>query len=250
MTVPATSNANPLCPVIPPRPFNSVAINILPALPDLSLSQTPSATTYVTGQPETIGFEVTSASGHADATSVVLTDTLPFVFPSANVSLSGTGAPSCSLSSQVLTCVIGALTAGDGFSVTVDVSPATNWWLHRPQVSCATVTLAQPDANPADNADCVDFTVQCANDQDCDGYTDALESALGESPSLFCGTMRADINNDGTVNGLDLGALARSFGQTVTGGTLRVDQDGDGWINGLDLARLAPLFTHQVQECT
>ena len=89
----------------------------------------------------------------------------------------------------------------------------------------------------------------CPGDYDCDGYTDATEVAMGKDPFTFCATMRADLNMDGTVNGLDLNMLTKRFLKTVPPAPARVDLNADNVINGLDLNVLGKRFLHSVQEC-
>jgi len=82
-----------------------------------------------------------------------------------------------------------------------------------------------------------------------DGYTDLMKTRLGATPSLYCGIMRADINEDGTANGLDLGMLAVAFTKAVPPASPRIDQNRDNKINGLDLGALALSFTKSVTLC-
>ncbi len=85
-------------------------------------------------------------------------------------------------------------------------------------------------------------------DSDGDGWPDSAEIAIGKNPFVYCVTMRADINNDGAVNGLDLNQLAKYFTQTVPPAPARVDINNppDKAINGLDLNVMAGKFTHTV----
>jgi len=88
-------------------------------------------------------------------------------------------------------------------------------------------------------------------DSDGDGYTDAQEIALGKNPNVYCAIMRADVNGDGVVNGLDLGTLALFFTQTVPPAPARIDQGRppDGMINGIDLGAMTLVFTQNVSAC-
>ena len=86
-------------------------------------------------------------------------------------------------------------------------------------------------------------------DTDGDGYTDSQEVALGKDPLTYCGIMRADINGDGAVNGLDLRSMALVFTETVPPAPARVDQNGDNVVNGLDLRSLALEFTKSITAC-
>lgn len=86
-------------------------------------------------------------------------------------------------------------------------------------------------------------------DTDGDGYPDGLETTLGKNPSTYCAAMRADLNGDGVVNGLDLAMLATVFTESVPPAGARIDQTADGTINGLDLADLATQFLKNVSSC-
>src|SRR5437763_16151545 len=52
-------------------------------------------------------------------------------------------------------------------------------------------------------------------DNDGDGYSNALELALGKNPNTACPIMRADVNMDGVVSILDFVLEAASFGQAI-----------------------------------
>jgi hypothetical protein len=82
-------------------------------------------------------------------------------------------------------------------------------------------------------------------DTDGDGYSDAQEIALGESPNSYCAIMRADVNYDTEVNSGDLLRVAIDFGN----GSGRTDQNGDGEINSGDLLQVAFKFGMSVEEC-
>ncbi|MBF6600963.1 MAG: S8 family serine peptidase [Dehalococcoidia bacterium] len=86
-------------------------------------------------------------------------------------------------------------------------------------------------------------------DTDGDGYPDGLETTLGKNPASACPIMRADINGDRSVNGLDLAALGTNFVKTVPPAPPRVDQNADGAIDGIDLTRLANVFLETVSQC-
>lgn len=96
----------------------------------------------------------------------------------------------------------------------------------------------------------LNLRLDCANTSG-DGYPDSLKLALGKDPEAYCAIMRADINLDGTVNGLDLSQLAKYFTETVPPAPSRVDinHPTDNAINGLDLSVMAKWFTHAVSEC-
>lgn len=89
-------------------------------------------------------------------------------------------------------------------------------------------------------------------DTDGDGYPNGRETVLGKNPNSYCAIMRADMNEDGVVNGLDLGTLALNFTKNVPPAPARVDLSNppDGVINGLDLGALALSFTKNVSACS
>lgn len=98
----------------------------------------------------------------------------------------------------------------------------------------------------------------CDNNISGDGYTNAAHTALGKDPKLYCLIMRADMNDDGAVNGLDLNMLGKSFLQSYTHvdpsdgvdtGLQRIDQNGDLAVNGLDLNMLGKRFLQNVAAC-
>ncbi len=92
-------------------------------------------------------------------------------------------------------------------------------------------------------------TAQVGPDTDGDGYVDCSETALGKSPTTFCAIMRADVNWDGKVNLLDLGAMAAWFGQSVPPAPRRFDQNADNKVNLLDLGAAAGQFGKSVLTC-
>ena len=104
------------------------------------------------------------------------------------------------------------------------------------------IALLRGTAHPAGAA---------VGDADQDGYSDASELALGKDPSSYCAIMRADVNNDGSVNALDLNALAKQFSKTVPPAPDRLDQGPvfDGNINGLDLSKMSKVFSWPVSAC-
>lgn len=100
----------------------------------------------------------------------------------------------------------------------------------------------------------------CDVDKDGDGYTSAKELAVvpAKSDALYCATMRADVDGDGSVNILDLSKAAMKFGQAfvpsvptvgLDTGTQRLNQDGDLAISILDLSKMAQKFLQPVSAC-
>jgi plastocyanin len=59
--------------------------------------------------------------------------------------------------------------------------------------------------------------IEVIQDSDGDGWSDAAESIIGTNPLLKCGmdAWPVDFNNDGSVTGFDLSAVAGVIGQNV-----------------------------------
>lgn len=89
----------------------------------------------------------------------------------------------------------------------------------------------------------------CDDDIDGDGYSNALETALGESPAVYCGIMRADVDGDGSVSILDLATMSQFFLQKVTPMNERSNQDSDERISILDFADASASFLKHVSGC-
>ncbi len=93
------------------------------------------------------------------------------------------------------------------------------------------------------------FGDACDDDSDGDGYTNVQEGAISEDPSSYCGTMRADVDGDGSVSILDLTKVAQKFAQAIPPAPERYGQDADFQISILDLTRMATVFTQSVTDC-
>ncbi len=116
---------------------------------------------------------------------------------------------------------------------------------------CLNVAAPNPSGDP--DADGINTlgeywlgTNPCNPDTDGDGYLDGPEVALGKNPLVYCATMRADVNDDGKVNLLDLGAVALTFGELTPPAPTRYDQNTDNKINLLDLGTMALHFGQTV----
>lgn len=157
VTVPATSGANPLCPIIPPSPFNSVAIQIINPPPDVALDKSTTTPSIVAGQPASYTISVNNPSGTTAATGVTITDNLPAAM-TGTVTFSGPNAADCSVSgppaAQVVTCTPASIPAGGTFSVNVNIASTDGTSGGTSPSNCATVTIAQSDPNTANNTDC------------------------------------------------------------------------------------------------
>ncbi len=81
-----------------------------------------------------------------------------------------------------------------------------------------------------------------------EGYTNVDEQALGKNPLAYCAVMRSGVNGDG-VNLLDLGLVAKYFGQTAPPSPERYSRNADDELNMLDLARQAEWYGQNVSTC-
>ncbi|MEM1332021.1 MAG: hypothetical protein AAGG08_01065, partial [Actinomycetota bacterium] len=142
-----------------PDPTNdsSTATATLVTNADLDLTKTFDApATVVAG--ETIGFTLAAINnGPSDATTVVLTDTVPAGFTID--SFSNASGVSCTTSADTITCT--AATVADGASVSVDVVMRAGPRVAAgPVNNTATISSATPDRNPDNNTavDGVDVT--------------------------------------------------------------------------------------------
>jgi len=87
----------------------------------------------------------------------------------------------------------------------------------------------------------------CDLDDDNDGFSDAIESYVGTSLLLDCGTNAwpADINNDTFSDITDVAFLTNNFGSAVPPAPVRhniAPDPPDGFVDITDIARMANLF--------
>lgn len=154
VTVPGNSGLNPLCPIIPPSPFNSVAIQIINPPPDISVTKTASPASFVAGQAASYTITVNNPSSTTAATGVVVTDNLPAAMTGA-VTFSGPGAGSCSVAgppnAQVVTCNVGTIAASGSFTVTVNIASTDGSAGGTQPDNDATATLNEADPNLTNN---------------------------------------------------------------------------------------------------
>jgi uncharacterized repeat protein (TIGR01451 family)/fimbrial isopeptide formation D2 family protein len=104
-----------------PVSSNSATGNVTGCVPSLQLSKT-GASTVATGANITWTITVSNAAGNADATNVVVTDTLPagFTFVSASA-----GCVNDTPSAGQVQCTIGTIAAGQSASVTITATAPT-----------------------------------------------------------------------------------------------------------------------------
>ena len=160
----------------------------------------------------------------------------------------------CSNIANVVTCAAGTLSIDDYspggpdeaviyISVNAPVVPADTTLGMTASVSATN----EPAANTANNGASASLLV--GYDTDGDGYPDVAELEMGTSPYVYCGTMRADVNNDGRVSLADLIIAAANYGQSVPPAPARYDQNGDGRIQLADLIIIAGVYGQQVSIC-
>jgi hypothetical protein len=84
-------------------------------------------------------------------------------------------------------------------------------------------------------------------DSDGDGYSDGVEASWGRAPLVFCATMRADVNDNRTINVIDLQQAASEapFPKPMR----RMDQNGNGPVNVIDLFLIAQQQDDDVLDC-
>lgn len=95
-------------------------------------------------------------------------------------------------------------------------------------------------------------TAADTGDTDSDGYPDIAEAALGTSPAVFCGIMRADVNGDGVVTITDIALAADYFGQASPPTPSRYLQGPPPFAKVLtivDLGHMALVFGRRVGQC-
>ena len=124
--------------------------------------------------------------------------------------------------------VIGMDTDSDGWANTVDNCPS----------------VVNPDQLNTDGDSLGDA---CDPDDDNDGFSDAVETAVGTNPLIRCGTNAwpADINNDTFSDIADISALTGVFGQSVPPAPARYNvapDPPDTFVDITDVSRLTGLF--------
>jgi uncharacterized repeat protein (TIGR01451 family) len=217
---------------------------------DLSITKTG----VVTPGTVTVTYTLTATNnGSATATGVTIKDTLP-----ATVSFVSASAI-CSQALGIVTCNVGTLAGGASASVTVTVLGIAGG----PATDTGAVTGNEYDTTPGNNT-ATRTTVFCqrsasaggalvyapwpipVGDDDCDGFTTAVETFIGTDPNLACGlnAWPVDNNNDRKVNMSDILAYRPSFLSTSGDGRYnkRLDLNMDGRINMSDILKFVPFF--------
>jgi uncharacterized repeat protein (TIGR01451 family) len=198
--------------------------------------------------------------GPSGATGVTLTDTLPgaVTFGSATPSQG-----SCSQAAGIVTCGLGGIPNGGNATVSIIVTPTTG----NPVTNNAVVSGNEPDPNSTNNSVTITTPAlwQCtksdstvvyrgwptpAGDDDCDGFTTAIENFVGTDPLVACGlnAWPPDINNDGRANISDVLKYSPVFNTTGPGLPYlkHYDLNGDNRINISDVLKFSPFFN---QSC-
>jgi hypothetical protein len=89
----------------------------------------------------------------------------------------------------------------------------------------------------------------CDSDISGDGYGSVNKIALGRDPTVYCATMRADVDGDHIVSILDLTNVGQYFGQPVPPAPTRYSQDADAFISIIDLALMGAQYLQNVSTC-
>ncbi|MDO8617056.1 MAG: hypothetical protein Q7T33_15205 [Dehalococcoidia bacterium] len=194
--------------------------------------------------------------GPGSATGVSLTDVLPGGVTFASVSSSqGT----CLQASGTVTCSLGGLASSGSATVTIMVTPTTSG----PITNSATATLNEFDPAPSNNTASASVTARqpCIRfdsvtvltpwqtppgDEDCDGFTTAVENFVGTDPHLWCGVNAwpVDVTNDNRANLQDILAMIPAFNTVAPTPpyNARVDINADGRVGLQDILVIIPFF--------
>lgn len=200
VTVPAVSPANPLCPIIPPSPFNSVAIQIVDPPPNVSMTKSAGASPIVAGQAAQFVLTINNPSSTTAATNVQVSDTLPAAFLGASVTFSGANAGDCSISGQVVSCGPFSVAAGGTWTVNIDVGATDANSGGTSPVNTACLTLAEADPDTANNCDTATIQILAPAVAWSKSPTSANLFLAGPGPFTF--TFQEIMTNQGDPNGL------------------------------------------------
>lgn len=188
--------------------------------------------------PVVDGASITTVKGHLDS------------LPNTNFTFEVFASPVCGPGNGEGTTYLTSVTVptnGLGHAVFFALYPA------QAPGTIITVTATDPANNSSQFSNCaVAASQQCPNDSDCDGYGDAQELSMGKDPLTYCAIMRADVDNNGIVNILDLSAVANHYHQSVPPAPQRDDQGPppfDNMINILDLSKMAAQYNKMVSAC-
>ncbi len=193
--------------------------------------------------------------GPNNAASVTVTDTLPVTIAVGSMTPSQ---GSCGLVYGVITCALGSIANGADATVQIVITPPNGTGI----VNSANVSGTESDPNNGNNAVftvaqawylCTksDSTVVYRNwitpagDDDCDGFTNAIENFVGTMPLVACSTISSqdawppDFNTDGVVNLTDIFEFIPYLNMV---GHTRLDLSGNGVINLQDIFLAVPFL--------
>ena len=200
-------------------PYNwSITSGSLPAGLSLSSSGVVSGTPTSAGGPTSITFQVTDLTSATAMKSLSITIATP-------LSISTSSLPNGTMGtaySQTLTATGG--TSPYSWTIASGTLPAGL------TLSSSGVISGTPTA--AGGPTSVTFKV-----------TDANSLTATQSLSITTAYAAWDVNEDGSVNVLDMTLISQDFGQTGTPGWIREDVNGDGVINILDIVLIGQHWT-------
>ncbi len=240
----------------PATPTPTVAPTMTPTATP-TVTNTPTATATSTATPTPSATATPCAGGvcpapaaptllHASSggTTTTVRGTLT-ANPSTTYTLSLYAAATCTTTGATLFGTASATTDGTGaLTFTQLLGTAV------PVGQSVLATATGPSTAASAFSGCVTVVArQCTDDTLCNGYTDAQKITLGKDPFTYCGIMRADVNNDGTVNIFDLASIARYYGQSIPPAPARLDQNGDARLNIFDLSLAASDYGRAVSAC-
>ncbi|MFK8014208.1 MAG: hypothetical protein AB8G17_02040 [Gammaproteobacteria bacterium] len=205
---------------------------------DLDLTADSDSVAGELGLPAAVGLTVT-ANGPTESNSVNVSTSVDaaLVIDSAVPSVG-----SCSIDGQDLSCDLGVLNAGAAATILLSVTPQAEGDI---AIDLA-VTSLESDPLPSNNTALVTVSVGTDVDTDGDGVGDSVDNctlvanasqtdADGDGYGNRCD---ADLNNDCTVNVVDLGAFRAVFFSTDP----NADFNDDGTVNVIDLGLLRTQF--------
>ncbi|MET0552599.1 MAG: hypothetical protein ABW221_06150 [Vicinamibacteria bacterium] len=153
-----TATVTPAAGVFDANAANNSATDVDPLVPRVDLGVTLADSADPVSSGDALRYTASlSNAGPSAASAVSLVQTLP---PGVAFVASSPGAPTCVLSGRELSCALGAMTAGAGASVTVDVSVSAS--PGGVLVSRAAVTSAEDDANASNDSAWADTIVRGA----------------------------------------------------------------------------------------
>jgi uncharacterized repeat protein (TIGR01451 family) len=236
-----------------------MVLSIIPPA-DLRVQKSGAPNPVAVGSTLTYTVTVTNL-GLGQATGVALTDVLPgsVTFGSASPSQGA-----CGQAAGIVTCNLGGMANAGGATVTIVVTPTAAGLI----TNTASVTLNEFDPLSSNNTasasisarqPCVRFDSVVMlpawqtppGDEDCDGFSTAVENFVGTGPHLACGVgaWPIDINNSNSVNLQDILAMIPAFNTVAPTPpyNARYDLNADSNVGLQDILMFIPFFG---QTCT